>query len=262
MVPFELLKYEVKDFIAAVTLNRPPVNALNRTLVSELAQVADIVTEEVRSKRVRVVVLRAEGKHFCAGADLKERAAMREEEIEPRVQRTREALDKIARLPVPVIAAVQGSALGGGWELALAADLRLLAESARVGLPEVTLAIMPGAGGTQRLARLIGYSDAMLWICTGRVFTAQEALQYGAAHFVVKDDELWNKALALATEIANNGPIAVQQAKKALQLGLETDLRTGLQWEGECYRAVIPTKDRLEGLKAFAEKREPKYTGE
>jgi methylglutaconyl-CoA hydratase len=160
-----------------------------------------------------------------------------------------------------VIAAVNGVAFGGGTELALAADLRIAAESAKFGLTETSLAIIPGAGGTQRLPRLIGLAKAKELIFTARRIGAATALQIGLVNDVVADAELLPAAYRLAEEIAQNGPIAVRQAKFAMDQGCEVDLRTGLAIEEKAYEVVIPTRDRLEGLAAFAEKRKPLYEG-
>ena len=167
----------------------------------------------------------------------------------------------IAGITVPVIAAIRGSAVGGGLELALAADIRILARSARMGLRETALGIIPGAGGTQRLPRLIGRSAAMLWITTARLFAADECLHYGVANQVVDDDDLLARAKELAEEIAANGPIAVRAAKRAITDGLEVPLAQGLQIEDECYAETIDTEDRLEALQAFLEKRPPRFRG-
>ncbi|NUM82420.1 enoyl-CoA hydratase/isomerase family protein, partial [bacterium] len=169
-------------------------------------------------------------------------------------------IQAIGDIEIPTIAAVNGSALGGGCELALACDFRILSDDAKIGLRETALGIIPGAGGTQRLPRLIGYSNALLWILTARIFTANEALHHGVATMVTVKDQLHATARQLAEEIMANAPIAVRQAKKAVQLGLNTSLQNGLEIENECYNAVIPTNDRVEALKAFQEKRKPKWS--
>ncbi len=258
---FQFIDYKIKDYIAWLNINRPPVNALNRDLVNEIAQVAELVEKDVNQNKVRVAVITASGKYFCAGADLKERIGMPEEEVAPTVRNIGVAFNKIAAISVPTVAAMQGSAFGGGFELALAADIRILVETAQVGLRETALAIIPGAGGTQRLTRLIGPSRAVWWITSARLFSAQEALEHGAVNLVVKEDELTTKVSEIATEIAKNGPLAVRQAKRAIYQGLDKSLAEGLQIEFECYKKIIPTEDRLEGLAAFREKRQPQYKG-
>ncbi len=261
MGPFEFLSFSVSDYVGHVRINRPPVNALGRDLIRELKQFSQEIVPLCESAEVRALVLSAEGKHFCAGADLKERQSMPVEEVEPTVNATRDMASSVANIPVPVIAAVHGTAVGGGMELALAADIRILAQSARMGLRETALAIIPGAGGTQRLPRLIGPSRAMLWIATGRIFSADECLRDGVANQVVPDEDLLETAMALAKEIAQNGPVAVRAAKEAIWGGLDRPLADGLELEKASYRKTIPTQDRLEALKAFQEKRPPKFEG-
>lgn len=259
---FRHLHYKIENQVAWLTLDRPPVNALNRELVEEFAAASVQAESEVSAGRVRAVILNASGKHFCAGADLVERRELAESEIAPTVRKIGEAISKFAQISAPTIAAIQGSAIGGGFEMALGADIRIMLDSGKVGLRETALAIIPGAGGTQRLTRLIGPSKAILWVTTARLFSAQEALAQGAVNFVVESEtELWQKAKEIADEIAQNGPLAVRQAKKAILQGLGKSLEEGLAFEFDCYQKVIPTKDRLEGLAAFQEKRTPEYKG-
>jgi enoyl-CoA hydratase/carnithine racemase len=251
---------EERDGIVTLTLNRPDsANALSLALLSEFHEVLSNL--RFRSD-VRVVILTGAGtKAFCAGADLKERRGMDEDQVRKTVSQIRGVVEGVANLPMPVIAAVNGVAFGGGTELALAADLRIAAESARFGLTETSLAIIPGAGGTQRLPRLIGLAKAKELIFTARRIDAATALRLGLVNDVVPDAELLPAAHRLADEIAQNGPIAVRQAKFAIDQGCEVDLRTGLAIEQKAYDVVIPTQDRLEGLAAFAEKRKPRYEG-
>ena len=203
---------------------------------------------------------------FCAGADLKERAKMQQEEVGPFVSRTRKLFDELARLPVPVIAAMDGVALGGGLEMALACDIRIASSSAKIGLVETKLAIIPGAGGTQRLTKLIGVSRAKELIYAARILDGDEALNFGIVNYSEKQndqgDAAYKKALQMAADIVRNGPIAIQMAKCAIDSGSDVDIQTGLKIEELCYSRLIPTKDRLEGLNAFKEKRLPKYIGE
>ena len=255
------LNYRIEDHIAFLTIDRPPVNALNRELVTELGRAAEQIQNDVDVGKVRSVIITAHGKFFSAGADLKERMGMPEEQVAPTVKNIGESMRKIAEISVPTIAALQGSAFGGGFEVALAADIRIVVDSAQLGLRETALAIIPGAGGTQRLTRLVGPSNSILWITSARLFTAKEALEQGAVNFVVTESELIIKALEVATEISKNGPLAVQQAKRAINSGLDKSVSEGLQLEFECYKKIIPTNDRIEGLAAFKEKREPKYEG-
>ncbi len=258
---YQHLHCHVEDYVALVTIERPPVNALNRELVAELAQVAQDIETEVAAGNVRAVIITAAGKYFSAGADLKERMAMAEEDVAPAVKNIGHAMQRIAAISVPTIAAMQGSAFGGGFEVALAADIRFLVTGAQVGLRETALAIIPGAGGTQRLTRLIGPSNALLWIASARLFSAEEACRQGAVNQVTSATDLFARAIELAAEIAQNGPLAVRQAKKAILAGLDQDLEAGLELEFECYKNIIQTRDRIEGLTAFREKRQPVYSG-
>jgi enoyl-CoA hydratase/carnithine racemase len=249
--------------VCTITLNRPEsMNALNLTTLEALAAV---VTELRFDRSTRVVVITGAGeKAFCSGADLKERVGLAPDQVRRFVVLVRNTFTAIEHLPQPVIAAVNGLALGGGTELALACDLRVASEKASLGLTEVKLAIIPGAGGTQRLPRLIGKGRAKELILTGRRVEASEALAIGLVNRVVPAAGLMAAAMELAGRMLENSPIALQQAKMAINHGSETDLTTGLQLEtaAYAYEAVIPTRDRLEGLAAFREKRRPVYTGE
>ncbi|XP_019791855.1 methylglutaconyl-CoA hydratase, mitochondrial isoform X4 [Tursiops truncatus] len=200
------------------------------------------------------------------GADLKERVKMNSSEVGPFVSKIRAVINEIANLPVPTIAAIDGLALGGGLELALACDIRVAASSAKMGLVETKLAIIPGGGGTQRLPRAIGMSLAKELIFSARVLDGQAAKAVGLISHVLEQNEegdaAYRKALDLAREFLPQGPVAMRVAKLAINQGMEVDLLTGLAIEEACYAQTIPTKDRLEGLLAFKEKRTPRYKGE
>ncbi|XP_059871086.1 methylglutaconyl-CoA hydratase, mitochondrial isoform X4 [Delphinus delphis] len=200
------------------------------------------------------------------GADLKERVKMNSSEVGPFVSKIRAVINEIANLPVPTIAAIDGLALGGGLELALACDIRVAASSAKMGLVETKLAIIPGGGGTQRLPRAIGMSLAKELIFSARVLDGQAAKAVGLISHVLEQNEegdaAYRKALDLAREFLPQGPVAMRVAKLAINQGMEVDLVTGLAIEEACYAQTIPTKDRLEGLLAFKEKRTPRYKGE
>jgi enoyl-CoA hydratase/carnithine racemase len=212
---------------------------------------------------IRVVIITGAGeKAFCAGADLKERATLPPLQVKEFIFTIRDLFSSIENLNKPVIAAVNGVALGGGTELALACDIRIASASASMGLTETRLAIIPGAGGTQRLPRLIGRGKAKELIFTGRRVPAEEALTIGLVNQVCAPDQLRKTCDAMAAEICETGPIAIEQAKYAINHGLETDLHTGLAIESNAYWVTIPTQDRLEGLAAFREKRKPVYKGE
>jgi enoyl-CoA hydratase/carnithine racemase len=211
---------------------------------------------------VRVIIITGAGpKAFCAGADLKERATLNDQQVKEFILTIRNLFTNIEYLPKPVIAAVNGIALGGGTELALACDIRIASTTATMGLTETRLAIIPGAGGTQRLPRLVGRGKAKELIFTGRRVGAEEALSIGLVNQVAEPEKLLDACLEMAGMICETGPIAIQQAKYAINYGLETDLHTGLAIESNAYWITIPTEDRLEGLAAFREKRKPVYKG-
>ncbi|PEY40363.1 enoyl-CoA hydratase [Bacillus cereus] len=251
----------VTPHIVKITLNRErQANSLSLALLEELQSTLTHINEEAD---VRVVILIGAGeKAFCAGADLKERANMNEEQVRHAVGMIRSTMDMVEQLSQPVIAAINGIALGGGTELSLACDFRIAAETASLGLTETSLAIIPGAGGTQRLPRLIGVGRAKELIYTARRISAHEAKEYGMVEFVVPAHLLEEKTIEMAERIASNGPIAVRLTKQAISNGIQVDLHTGLQMEKQAYEGVIHTKDRLEGLQAFKEKRQPMYKGE
>lgn len=247
--------------IALLGLDRPAAkNALGRQLLREFREAVQALGADPKV-RVAVVHSLVPGV-FCAGADLREREGMSQEEATAFVKGLRAAFTELAELPMPVLAALEGAAFGGGLELALAADLRVAGSEARLGLVETSLAIIPGAGGTQRLPRLIGASRAKELIFTARRLGAEEANRLGVVDRVVPAGQALESALALAREILPNGPIALRMAKRAIQGGLELDMAGGLALEEACYAEILPTSDRLEGLAAFREKRKPRYKGQ
>ncbi len=256
----EILLREDRDQICILTLNRPKVmNAFNFDLLLALKSQID----EIRPRRdIRVVIITGAGdRAFCAGADLKERATMPEDKVKEFIYTIRNLFTDIENLNKPVIAAVNGVALGGGTELALACDIRIASENATLGLTETRLAIIPGAGGTQRLPRIIGRAKAKELIFTGKRVSAQEALDIGLVNKVCPLEKLLEECIEMASMICETGPIAIEQAKYAINKGIEVDINTGLAIESNAYWITIPTEDRLEGLKAFREKRKPVYKG-
>jgi len=247
--------------IAFVTINRPEqLNCFDFETLVELEKIID----EIRFDReINVVIIVGAGdKAFSVGADLKERRTLNEQEVRRNVQKIRDVFSQIEDLPQPTIAAMNGYAFGGGLELALACDFRYAVKSAKMGLTEVGLAIIPGAGGTQRLTRLIGVPKAKELILTARRIDAEKAYEMGLLNGVVEDGQLLDSAISLAEEILKNGPLAVTQAKYAINHGSQVDLTTGLAIESKAYEVLIPTKDRVEALNAFQEKRAPKFLGE
>lgn len=241
------------------TLNRPEkLNALNKELYEELKHLVDVLQTD---KAVRVVVITGIGdKAFSVGADLKERHGMNEKDIVQRLEFVHTLFSRIERLPQVVIAAINGTALGGGLEMALACDLRIASENATLGLPEVGLAIIPGTGGTQRLSRVIGLAKALEFILCAKRISAKEALSLGLVNAVAP--AALGEALTWALKISEAGPIALCQAKFAIRAGFDASLEEGLRMEKEAYKAVLHSKDRLEGLRAFSEKRKPVFRGE
>jgi enoyl-CoA hydratase/carnithine racemase len=248
-----------EDRVVLLTLNRPEaMNSFNFAMLKELKEKMDSVQFDPEA---RVVIITGAGKAFCAGADLKERATLSERQVKEFIFTIRNLFTSIESLSKPVIAAVNGVALGGGTELALACDIRIASDAASMGLTETRLAIIPGAGGTQRLPRLIGRGKAKELIFTGRRVDAREALEIGLVNQVSPAGELVDAARSMASMICETGPIAIQQAKYAINHGMETDIQTGLAIESNAYWITIPTEDRLEGLTAFREKRKPVYRG-
>jgi len=243
-----------------VTLNRPQaMNSLSTRMGEELRAFFR-APAELLDADVRAVILTGAGeKAFCAGADLKERQGMSDDTWRRQHVIFEEASEALWRFPIPLIAAVNGVALGGGCEFALACDFILASETARFGQPEVKLGIMPGAGGTQRLPRRVGIARAKELLFTGRLLNAAEALSWGLVNHVVPPGDLMDKALELAGMIAANGPIAVRQAKKAVDRGYELPLAEALDFEIQAYNIAVPSADRQEGINAFNEKRAPQF---
>ncbi len=247
------------DHVQLWTLNRPgALNSFNRALLDGLNEALDALD----GTDVRCVVLTgAGGRAFSAGADLKERKTMPAEDVPAFVSYIGSTFTRVARAAPPFVAAIGGYALGGGFELALACDLRAVDSTSKVGLPETGLAILPGAGGTQRLSRLVGPGRAKELIFTGRRVAAEEALAAGLAELDGRESSALDAARACAESIAAKGPVAVAAAKAAIDGGLDLALDAGLAHERSCYDRTIPTQDRLEALAAFAEKRKPAFEG-
>jgi len=256
----DLLLAEETDGIVQLTLNRPQVmNSLNFALLQALREKIDAVRFRAD---IRVVIITGAGeKAFCAGADLKERATLAPEQVKEYIFTIRNLFTSIELLGKPVIVAVNGIALGGGTELALAGDIRIASMNATMGLTETRLAIIPGAGGTQRLPRLVGKGKAKELIFTGRRIDAREALEIGLVNKICAPDALLDECRSMAAMMCEAGPIALEQAKYAINYGMEVDMQTGMAIESNAYWVCIPTEDRLEGLAAFREKRKPVFKG-
>jgi enoyl-CoA hydratase/carnithine racemase len=246
--------------VATVTFNRPEqMNAMNTAMGEDLLACFDALH---RDRDARVVILTGAGdRAFCAGGDLKERNEMTDEAWRAQHVVFEQAAFRILRCPVPVIAAVEGFALAGGCELALLSDFIVAGETAVFGVPETTLGIFPGIGGTQLLPRILGAPLAKELIFTGRRMKADEAKAAGMVNHLVPKGQALARAREIAEAIARNGPVAVRQAKKAIAYGLETDLDTAMILAIEAYNATVVTEDRLEGVRAFNEKRKPQFKG-
>ncbi len=257
---FNNLLVEIADGVAVVTINRPAaLNALNKDVLEELAA----AFAELESKgEVACVILTGSGsKAFVAGADIAEMQALDAVSAEHFAKLGHAVFNAIEKFPKPVIAAVNGFALGGGCELAMACDIRIAAENARFGQPEVNLGVIPGFGGTLRLARLVGKGRAKELIFTGDMVDAQEAYRIGLANKVVAAEELLDKARKMATKIASKGPLAVRFAKESVDNGLEMDLDRAGRFEAGLFGLCFATADQKEGMQAFLEKRPAKFTG-
>jgi enoyl-CoA hydratase len=259
---FETLLIEDRtDKVLLVTINRPAAaNAMNTALGRDLlALFSEIIADPGTA---RAVVLTASGERaFCAGADLKERQGMTDEQWNAQHYVFERMIRAIVDCPVPVIAAVNGAAYGGGCEIALGCDFIYASRSARFALTEVTLGIMPGAGGTQNLPRAVGSRRAKELIYSGRPFTAEEAHGWGLVNRLCEPASLVSETLAIAQTIAANAPISIRQAKRAIDLGTQMSVADGMAFEVEAYNRMVATADRREGVQAFNEKRKPRFEG-
>jgi enoyl-CoA hydratase/carnithine racemase len=244
------VRLEVDRAVGTIRLDRPPMNALNAEVQAELRAAAD---EAAERKDVRAVVVYGGEKVFAAGADIKEMTELTYADMVDRSRPLQAAFAAVARIPKPTVAAVNGYALGGGCELALACDLRIAADDARLGQPEIQLGIIPGAGGTQRLARLVGPSRAKELIFTGRFVSADEALRIGLVDQVVPAADVYSSAMTWAARFANGPAYALRAAKEAVDRGLEADLDTGLEIERQYFVGLFATEDRTIGMRSFVE---------
>lgn len=258
--PRDSLLVQRHGHIAVLTFQRAErMNTLAKDLVDALREA--LVTLK-NDPAIRVLILTGSGdRAFCAGADLAERKGMADDEVRRTVAGLQALTTLIANFHMPTIAAINGYAFGGGLEIALACDLRYISDNARIGLTETRLGIIPGAGGTQRLPRLIGLGRAREMIFTGRRIDAATAVAWGVAEDVYPQEKLLSRVLDIAKEIAGGGPLALKQAKIAINQGVETDIARGLEIERNAYDALIPTHDRVEALDAFAQKRSPVFEG-
>jgi enoyl-CoA hydratase len=258
---YETLIVEQDEHVLTVTLNRPDAgNALNTLMLTEMVDLLGALYVDPGDARC-IVLTGAGDRIFCAGGDLKERKGMSDETWRRQHALTEQMMRHLQELPIPVIAAVNGAAFGGGCEVAVAVDFAYASRTARFALTEVTLGIIPGAGGTQNLPRACGVRRAKEITLTGSPFSADEALAWGVVNRVCEPQTLLREAQETAKRIAGNAPIAVQQAKKSLSMATQSDLATGYRFELEAYYRTVPTQDRLEGVLAFNEKRKPVFKG-
>ena len=257
---YETLLVERTDSTALVTINRKEkLNALNTTVLRELQA---LVAELSADSSIRAVILTGAGeKAFVAGADISELAKLSPQEAIQRARLGQRVMDAIEQSPRPFIAAINGFALGGGLELALACDIRVASTNAKLGLPEVTLGLIPGYGGTQRLPRILPRGKALELILTGEPVDATEAHRIGLVERVVDQPKLIDEARKIATAIASRGPVAVSLAKRAVHVGVEASMETGLAFEAAQFGVVYTSQDSAEGLSAFLDKRKPTFRG-
>lgn len=259
---YETILFEKSEGVGIVTLNRPKsLNAISYQLKAELSALFDEMEQDTD---VKAVIITGGKKAFCAGADIKERSGKTRTQPEFYFNQRKTHTDfygKIENFELPVIAAISGVAVGGGCEIALACDLRIASETARLGLPELKLGALPSGGGTQRLPRLIGVAKAKELMFTSEFVDAAEAHRLGLVNRVVPVDKLMEETMALAVKIAAQPPLAVKYAKRCVNVGIQLDLPSGLDYETQCASILTTSEDRIEGFKAFTEKRKPVYKG-
>jgi len=253
---YQILNVDVQEHLAILTISRPEaMNALNGLFFDEME---DFLTKLQTQPDIRLLIITGEGKAFVAGADIAEMADMTQSEGLVFSKRGQTIFRKIEELEIPVIAAVNGFALGGGCELAMSCDIRVASAKAKFGQPEVNLGLTPGYAGTQRLSRLVGKGDAMLMLLSGDHISADEALRIGLVQWVTEPEELMDKVVDLAKKIVSKGPLAVKKVKKAVRSGLESTFETGCDLESQEFSSLFEGEGK-EGMKAFLEKRPPKW---
>ncbi|MCW3474038.1 enoyl-CoA hydratase/isomerase family protein [Limobrevibacterium gyesilva] len=266
-MPFEIREYETvhlqeaAEHVLQVTLNRPHVsNAMNTQMGLDMRAVFDGLCADPAAYRC-IILTGAGEKAFCAGGDLKQRNGMTDEAWQAQHLVFERQVRAMLACPIPMIAAVNGAAYAGGLEMTLCCDFAYAATHARFALTEVTLGIMPGAGGTQNLPRTVGVRRAKEILLTGRPFDAQQALDWGLVNRLCAPDRLMADVLDTATRIAGNAPLSTRQIKHSVNVGMQMDLASALMFEIEAYNRMVPTEDRLEGVRAFNEKRKPVFRG-
>ena len=254
---YECIEASITGKLGLINLNRPKVlNAINRQMVSDILSVMEDFDE---NDQVRVIVLCGNGRAFAAGADIDEMAA--DDAIDFELRNQFKDWDRLARIKKPIIGAVQGFALGGGFELALCCDLLLAADDAEFGFPEVNLGVMPGAGGTQRLTKLVGKTKAMEWLFTGKRISARDALQFGIINRIVAKEVLMEETLKFAGEVADQAPLSIRLIKESVLKAVDVSLDEGMQFERKNFYLLFSTEDQKEGMSAFQEKRKANFKG-
>lgn len=255
---YEYIEVSIEGAIGVVMLNRPKVlNAINRPMVTEIVTV---IEEFDRDEEVKVIVLSGKGRAFAAGADIDEMAEATAIELELLNQFTE--WDRLAWVKKPIVGAVQGFALGGGFELALCCDILFAAHDAEFGFPEISLGVMPGAGGTQRLTKLMGKSKAMEWLLTGDRMSADEALHHGVINRVVAKELLMEETMKFARKIGKQAPLSLRLIKESVHKAVDYPIYEGMQFERKNFYLLFASKDQKEGMRAFKEKRKPNFEGE
>ncbi|MCM3617186.1 enoyl-CoA hydratase-related protein [Sutcliffiella horikoshii] len=255
---YEYIEVSIEGAIGVVMLNRPKVlNAINRPMVTEIVTV---IEEFDRDDEVKVIVLSGKGRAFAAGADIDEMAEATAIELELLNQFTE--WDRLAWVKKPIVGAVQGFALGGGFELALCCDILFAAHDAEFGFPEISLGVMPGAGGTQRLTKLMGKSKAMEWLLTGDRMSADEALHHGVINRVVAKELLMEETMKFARKIGKQAPLSLRLIKESVHKAVDYPIYEGMQFERKNFYLLFASKDQKEGMRAFKEKRKPNFEGE
>ena len=257
MKEFSTIKLEVKDHIAVVNLNAPPMNLLSGPMLRDLR---DMMGELEKEEDLRCIIITGEGpKAFCAGANVDEYTDPTIDQLDETDVWARNILTRLSNFPCPIIAAINGYALGGGMELALACDIRIAADSAKMGLVETKIGMIAGWGGSQRLPRIVGVGNAKYMMFTSDKITADKALSIGLVQEVVPAEELMNKAMEIAERIAYNSPIAVRLEKEAVNFYMNMNIMEGLELERRCDRLTYLSEDSKEGMAAFEERRTPNY---
>ncbi len=257
MSKYEYIDVTKQEKLGLIALNRPSVlNAINRPMVSEIL---DAMEGFEADSSIRAIVISGRGRAFAAGADIDEMADDNTIDFELRNQF--KDWDRLAMIKKPIIGAVQGFALGGGFELALCCDLLYAADDAEFGFPEVNLGVMPGAGGTQRLTKLVGKTKAMEWLFTGKRITAREALQHGIVNSLISKELLMEETIKAAELIANQAPISIRLIKEAVLKAVDSPLNEGMEFERKNFYLLFSTEDQKEGMQAFIEKRKPQFKG-